>query len=145
MESFNRNTNFSQNLIDLDIRLLQNYYRSKGYRQVKVLSKTASLNNDGNADIVYSIDAGQGIEFQKLKLMLMIFLTKKYFFPLNKKYKEIIGEYYSPFAIKKLLESLDELILNNNLQFVEHNVEENLDEDNNNISIKINVFEGKKF
>ena len=34
--------------------------------------------------------------------------------------------------------------MNNNLQFVEHNVEENLDEENNNISIKINVFEGQK-
>ena len=139
-----RNTNFSQNLIDLDIRLLQNYYKSRGYRQVKVLSKSASFNDDGNADIVYSIDAGQRYRISKIETNVDDIFDQKIFFPLNKKYKEIIGEYYSPFAIKKLLESLDELILNNNLQFVEHNVEENLDEDNNNISIKINVFEGQK-
>ena len=31
-----------------------------------------------------------------------------------------------PFKIRKLLEKLDELIDNNNLQFVEHNVQETL-------------------
>ena len=80
MESFNRNTNFSQNLIDLDIRLLQNYYKSKGYKKVKVLSKTASLNNDGNADIVYSIDAGQRYRISKIETNVDDVFDKKYFF-----------------------------------------------------------------
>ena len=67
---------------------------------------------------------------------------KALFFPLNKVYKKYIGEYYSPFKIKKLLEELDELIDNNNLQFVEHNVQENIDGES--INIIFNVFEGEK-
>ena len=64
------------------------------------------------------------------------------FFPLESFNKDLIGEYYSPFKIKKLLEEIDNLIAKNNLQFVEHNVQETLDEDT--ISIVFNIFEGQK-
>ena len=53
-----------------------------------------------------------------------------------------IGDYYSPFKVKKLLDKLDELIEANSLQFVEHNVEEIIE--NDNINIVFNVFEGEK-
>ena len=42
----------------------------------------------------------------------------------------------------KLLEELDELIDNNNLQFVEHNVQEIIEGDA--INIILNIFEGEK-
>ena len=35
-----------------------------------------------------------------------------HFFPLNDEYNEYVGTYYSPFKIKRLLESIDELIAN---------------------------------
>ena len=66
----------------------------------------------------------------------------KNFFPLNKLYEKQVGDYYSPFKIKKLLEELDELIDDNNLQFVEHNVQEVIKD--NSINIIFNVFEGEK-
>ena len=139
-----RNTNFSQNLINLDVRLLENFYRSKGYKKVKVLSKMANFNNEGNVDLVYSIDAGERYRITKIETNVDEIFDQKIFFPLNKKYTEVIGNYYSPFTIKKLLESLDELISENNLQFVEHNVQESIDDGENSIAIRINVFEGKK-
>ena len=64
------------------------------------------------------------------------------FFPLEKEYLKYIGDYYSPFKVKKLLDKLDELIEANSLQFVEHNVEEIIE--NDNINIVFNVFEGEK-
>ena len=67
---------------------------------------------------------------------------KKIFFPLNEKYKKFIGDYYSPFKVKDLLEEIDSLIEKNNLQFVEHNVEEIIDQDF--IKFKFNIFEGEK-
>lgn len=139
-----KNTNFSQNLVDLDTRLLENYYKSIGYREVKVTSKTANFNNQNNIDLIYSIDAGKRYRFTKIETNLDSTFDKKIFSSLNKEYKEIIGKYYSPFLIKKLLEELDQIIENNNMQFIEHNVEEMIDPDNNGISVKINVFEGKK-
>ena len=69
-------------------------------------------------------------------------MIKNLFFELDKEYQDLLGSYYSPFKIKKLLESIDEVIEKNNLQFVEHNVEEIIEGDS--IVIKFNVYEGEK-
>ena len=66
----------------------------------------------------------------------------KIYFPLKDTFDKFIGEYYSPFSIKKILEELDDLIDLNNLQFAEHNVEEIID--GNSISIVFNIYEGEK-
>ena len=68
--------------------------------------------------------------------------NKEIFFPLNKTFKKYAGDFYSPFKIKKILEELDELIEKNNLQFVEHNVQESIE--NDSINVVLNVFEGEK-
>ena len=39
-----RNTNFSENLLDLDTRLITNYYKSSGFYDAKVNSKLAKIN-----------------------------------------------------------------------------------------------------
>ena len=46
-----KNTNLSENLINLDMRLLSNYYKSIGYYDVKINSNMAQLNKSGNADL----------------------------------------------------------------------------------------------
>ena len=120
-----RNTNFNEELLNLDKRLLRNYYRSIGYYEVKITSQSANLGEEGKIDIIYSIDAGKDIAKQIETNVDPVF-DANIFFPLNDEYKEIIGEYYSPFTIKKLLEKLDVLIEKNNLQFVEHNVQEKI-------------------
>ena len=43
---------------------------------------------------------GQDILLKKLQQMLILFLIKIYFYPLNKKYEKVIGEYYSPLKLK---------------------------------------------
>ena len=57
---------------------------------------------------------------EKISTNLDPTFDNKIFLELNKEYNKYIGEYYSPFKIQKLLESIDELIEKNNLQFVEH-------------------------
>ncbi len=136
------NTKFSQNLVDLDIRLLTNYYKSRGYYNVKINSSSGEINEDGNIDLVYSIDAGDRFTINKISTNVDSVFDEEIFFPLKKNYNKYIGQYYSPFTITKLLENIDELILNNNLQFVEHTVEEKLNK--NTIEIKFNIFESEK-
>ena len=137
-----RNTNLSENLIQLDLRLLKNYYKSLGYYDVKVSSNLAQINKAGRAELVYSIDEGNRYTIKKISTNVDKVFSKEIFFPLNKTYKKHIGKYYSPFKIKKILEELDEIIDNNNLQFVEHNVQEIIED--GSIVIVFNVFEGKK-
>ena len=137
-----KNTILSENLINLDIRLLSNYYRSIGFYDVKVNSNLAELSNTGEAKLIYSIDEGIRYTMDKISTKIDPVYDNKLFFPLNKTYQKYIGDYYSPFKIKKMLEELDELIDNNNLQFVEHNVQEVID--GSSINIIFNVFEGEK-
>ena len=137
-----KNTNFNENLINLDKRLLTNYYKSLGFYDVKVTSNFAKINKAGNADLVYSIDEGKRYTINKISTKIDSVFDKKLFLPLNKTFKKYIGEYYSPFKVKNILEELDILIEDNNLQFVEHNVQETVE--NDSINISFNIFEGEK-
>ena len=137
-----RNTKFNKNLVNLDLRLLENYYKSLGYYDVSIKSNSAEILKSGDVKLVYSIEAGTRYVIKKISTNLDPTFDKNIFLGLNDEYKKFIGEYYSPFKIQKLLVSVDELIEKNNLQFVEHNVEEIIDGED--ISIKFNIFEGEK-
>ena len=138
-----RNTKFTQNLVNMDTRLLENYYRSIGYYDVQIKSNSAEISNrDGDIELIYSIDAGNRYIVKKIITNADPVLDKDVFYPLNKKYQKLIGSYYSPFKVKKLLDAIDELIAINNLQFIEHNVEEIIEKDS--IVIKFNIYEGEK-
>ena len=137
-----KNTNLSENLVNLDKRLLVNYYKSIGFYDVKVNSNIAKINQEGNAELIYTVEEGNRYTINKISTNVDQVFDKKIFFPLNEVFNKHVGDYYSPFKVKKLLEEIDILIENNNLQFVEHNVEEIIDEDN--IKIIFNIFEGEK-
>ena len=137
-----KNTNLNSTNIDLDKRLLSNYYKSIGYYDVQVLSSSAEIKSTNETILTYNINAGTRYKIKKITTNIDDVFDKKIFTPLNQDFKKIVGKYYSPFSIKKLLSSLDELISENDLQFVEHSVNEIIDEDS--IEIRINIFEGSK-
>ena len=138
-----RNTKFNQNLINMDTRLLENYYKSIGYYDVQIKSNSAEISSkDGNIELIYSIDSGNRYIIKKIITNADPVLNKDIFYPLNEEYQKTIGSYYSPFKVKKLLDKIDELIATNNLQFIEHNVEEIVEKDS--IVIKFNIYEGEK-
>ena len=137
-----KNVNFSENLIKLDKRLLSNYYKSNGYYDIKITSNFAQITPEGDADLVYTVDEGKRYTINKISTNIDEVFDKKLFFPLNKSFKKIVGDYYSPFKVKDLLDEVDEVIAANNLQFVEHNVQEIVGSDS--IDIVFNIFEGEK-
>lgn len=137
-----RNTNLSENLIQLDTRLLSNYYKSLGFYDIQINSNLAEISNQNTANLIYSIEEGNRYIIKKITTNLDETFDKKIFFPIDKVYKKYIGEYYSPFKVKKILDEIDSVIENNRLQFVEHNVEEIIEGDS--INIKFNIFEGNK-
>ena len=136
------NTKFSEELVSLDERLLKNYYKSIGYYDVNIISKSATINKNKNIDITYSIDAGNRYIINKISTNINPVIEQNIFNPLQKTYNKYIGNYYSPFTIKKILDEIDEIIDENNIQFVEHNVEEVLED--NTIEIIFNIYETEK-
>ena len=137
-----KNTVLSKNLINLDLRLLTNYYKSIGFYDVKISSNLAKIINTEQAELLYSIDEGNRYIIEKVSTNVDKVFDKEIFFPLNKIYKEYVGQYYSPFKVKKILDEIDEIVANNNMQFVEHNVQEQVS--NDSINIIFNIFEGEK-
>ena len=137
-----KNTFFSSKNIELDKRLLVNYYKSLGYYDVQVLSSNAEVSRENLSNLTYTINSGNRYRVNKISTNVSDVLDGKLFTPLQKSFTKIIGKYYSPFKIKKLLDELDLLIASNDLQFIEHSVNEILEDDS--IEIKINIFEGRK-
>ena len=109
---------------------------------MQVNSNSAELKKSGNVELIYSIEAGKRYTINKILTNADNVLDKDIFYPLNEKYKEYVGSYYSPFKVKKILEEIDEIIENNDLQFIEHNVEEIIE--NDSITIKFNIFQGQR-
>jgi outer membrane protein insertion porin family len=139
---FSKNTNLSASNIKLDKRLLINYYKSLGYYDVQVLSNNAELSANELTNLTYTINAGTRYKINKISTNVSDVLDKKKFLLLENSFTKLIGKYYSPFKVKKLLDDLDNLIADNDLQFIEHSVNEILDGDV--LEIKINIYEGKK-
>ena len=137
-----KNTVLSESLIELDERLIFNYYKSIGFYDIKINSNLAEIINSEEANLTYTISEGERYSIGKISTNLDSVFDKKIFFPLNKIYSKLAGEYYSPFKVKKILDEIDEIISSNNLQFVEHNVEEEVKD--KIINITFNIFEGEK-
>ena len=98
-------------MINMDTRLLKNYYRSIGYYDVQIKSNSAQINKkSGDIELIYSIDAGNRYIIKKIVTNADPVIDKTIFYSLNKEYQRSIGTYYSPFKVKKLLEKIDELI-----------------------------------
>ena len=137
-----KNTNLNDSNIDLDKRLLESYYKSIGYYDVQILSSYAEIKTDRSTTLTYNINAGTRYRIAKISTNINPIYDKKIFSVLEKDFTKIIGKYYSPFIVKKLLDRLDIIINNNDLQFVQHSVNEVIEGDA--IEIKINIDEGEK-
>ena len=67
-------------MINLDKRLLLNYYKSLGYYDIKISSNIAEINKKGNADLVYSIQEGTRYRINKISTNIDKVFDKNYSF-----------------------------------------------------------------
>ena len=137
-----RNIYLNYQNIELDKRLITNYYKSIGFYDIQVLSSNAEITKNNDTILTYTVNAGTRYRIKKIKTNVDKILDKDIFFPLEKDFNKIIGKYYSPFKVQKILDRLDILITSKELQFIEHSVSEIIEEDG--IVVQINVFEGSK-
>ena len=85
-----RNTVLSENLINLDKRLLINYYKSLGFYDVKIKSNIAKINVIGNAELAYTIEEGKRYLINKISTNVDETFDKNIFFSLNDSYKNML-------------------------------------------------------
>ena len=137
-----RNIYLNTDRIELDKRLLKNYYLARGYFDVQVLSSSAEITNENDIELTFSINAGQRYRFKKFSTNIDPVFKASIFEELKPIFKKNAGDYYSPFKIKKILDNIDEIIDKNQLQFVQHTVKETPSD--KGIDVKFRIFEGEK-
>ena len=137
-----KNVYLNSERIELDKRLLENYYKNRGYYEVDISSSNVEYIEDKGFVLTFSIDAGKRYRFGKISANIAEELSKTEFFGLDEEFKKIIGDYYSRFKLSKILEKIDSLTELKELQFINHNVVETLDGDK--VIVQINIEEGRK-
>jgi len=128
-------------LIDIDLRLLNNFYVNNGYYNAAINSSFAKLLNDNEFELIFNINAKNKIYFGELKLDLPIDYDKQNFKSINKLFKKLKNEPYSINAINKILKEIDLIAALEQYQFIKASVVENIISDKINLTFKINETE----
>ncbi len=137
-----RNIYLNTERIELDKRLLKNFYLGRGFYDVQVVSTSAEITDENSIDLTFSINAGKRYRFKKFSTDIDPVFDKSIFSDLKITFEKYAGDYYSPFSIKKILENIDEIIDNNQLQFVQHRVKETPSKDG--VDVEFKIFESAK-
>ena len=133
----------NEELIELDKRLLKNFYLNKGYYNVEVNSSFAKLLDKENFELIYNISAGEKIFFNKINLNLPIDFEKENYSKLFEIFDNLEGKPYSILSIEKILNEVDLITLEEEYQSVKADVEEVIN--SNKLDITFNIQEAERF
>ena len=133
----------NENLIDLDKRLLKNFYLNKGYYNAKVNSSFAKLVNDNQFELIYNINANKKYYFDNINLELAIDYDENNFSDLKSSLKKLKGKPYSINNISKIIKTIENIVLREQFESIKVIPLENLVD--NKINLTFKVEESEKF
>ena len=137
-----RNVYLHKSRIELDKRLLEQYYKNTGYYEVDIKTTNVEYSEGDGFVLTYNINAGPRYRFKKIYAKVADTLDENAFLSLEKEFNKLIGDYYSNKRLKRVLDKIDKLSEQKELQFINHSVSEILE--GNGIEVAINIFEGEK-
>ena len=133
----------NENLINYDKRLLNNFYKNKGFYNVVIESSFASYLGNDEFEILYNISSGKKYYFNEFNLNLPIDYEADNFNELNNIFRDLKGEKYSLNSIDKILKEIDKIVLNEQFEFLKSSVQEEIQD--NLINLTFNIGESEKF
>ncbi len=139
-----RNVYLNQPRIELDKRLLENFYKNKGYYKVNVLNSFAELTEEDSFKLIFNIEAGEKYYFNNFNLTLPEDYNQSDFKKIDKIFKRLKGEEYSLDEISKILAEIDRIASLRLYDFITANVEENLVEQNK-VNFDFKIVDSQKF
>ncbi len=129
--------------IELDKRLLKNFYLNRGYFNVEILTTYAEYLDNHEFDLTYSINAGNKVFFDKLTLNVSDEYDVETFSKVNKYLNKLKGKHYSLDAVEKISKLIENITLENQLEFVNVSIDEKVNEENK-LQFTINLDEEKR-
>ena len=126
--------------INLDKRLLKNFYKNKGFYNVRIESNTVNYTKKENFQLIFNIDAGERFYFNDFIINLPENYDPIYFAKIQKKLNESKGSFYSYKIIEDTLSEIEKIAFNENYEFVDATISESVFE-KNKINTIINLTE----
>ena len=133
----------NESLVEFDTRLLENFYKNNGYYNVKINSSFAKLLSNDEFELIFNIDAKSKVYLGELKLTLPSDFNEENFIRINKLFNKVKNKPYSINFINKILKEIDLITAQEQYQFINAFVDENIIGDKINLNFKIN--ETKKY
>ena len=131
----------NENTINLDSRLLKNFYLNNGYYNVEVNSSFARLINNDEFELIYNINAKEKVFFGNLSLTLPTDYENKNFKKINDLFKDLKNTRYSINKIEMILEEIDKVVLDEQYESAEATVNEELIDNQLNLNFIVNETE----
>jgi len=113
-------------IVELDTRLLRNYYLNKGFYNAKINTSFAKLIDDDGFELIYNIDAGNKVYFNDFNLSIPNDFEKSNFFELENFFREIKKQPYSISSIQKIIEQIENIILNEEYRSISVKIDEEI-------------------
>ena len=131
------------NRIELDKRLLKNFYLNKGYYNVEIESSSAIF-SDNFFELIYNINSGDRYTINKATLDVPIDYDPKDFKEVTNSIEDLKGKKYSLNEINKVIKEIDKISVSRLYDFIDATIE--IDEVNNDkLDLKFAVIESDKF
>ena len=133
----------NENLINYDKRLLNNFYKNKGFYNVNIESSFANYLGNDEFEVLYNVSSGEKFYFNEFNLNLPIDYELDNFSQLNKIFNNLKGEKYSLNSIDKILKEIDKIVLIEQFEFLKSSVKEEIKD--NFINLTFDIAESEKF
>jgi outer membrane protein insertion porin family len=132
--------------IELDKRLIKNFYNNKGYYQVKILDETIQYDENSNFKLVFNITAGKKFYFNQFNISLPDDYEASYFDKIIKKLNSYSGQKYSYKVLKKMLSEIEKIASDKQYEFINAKIEQNIVTDNKiDVIIKVSDDDYKNY
>ena len=128
----------NEDLIKFDENLLKKFYRNEGYYSVKINSSFARLVNDKDFELIFNINPGKKYYFDELELQISLDYDNNNFDDINKLFKKLKGKPYSINSIDKIVNKIDDIILQEQFESVKAIVTEKIIDDKINMIFLVN-------
>ena len=133
----------NEQIIEVDKRLLKNFYLNKGYYFVEVNSSFAKMIDDDKFELIYNINPNKKIFFNDLNISYPDDFEDDNFDDLNNLLIKSKGKPYSINIVNKILDEIDFITTNDEFRSIRAEVNEELEDDK--LNIKFLIEETEKF
>ena len=127
----------NENIVNYDKRLLENFYKNKGFYDVVIASSFANYLGNDKFDLIFNISAGKKYYFNDLFLKLPIDYNQDDFNKLEEILASLKGKNYSINSVDKILNQIDKIVLNEQYEFLKSTVSEEINGDLINLTFDI--------